>query len=243
MWAGDGATLSHRCAALAWCLDPLEERVIELTSPRDLRHAPRGIVVHRGHVQKRDVGMLDGLRVTSPARTLVDLASVVDEEVLEIALDCALCRRLTRVDRIRACLDDAGRQGRHGSGALGRLLRMRPEDRPLGGSPLEIRFLRLLRAARIAQPETQHEVWVSGRRYVIDCAYPIERVAIELDGYRWHSSPDRFVIDRRRGNQLVLAGWTLLRFTDTDVGDTPEAVCSIVLEARGHAKLWDKPSS
>jgi very-short-patch-repair endonuclease len=239
MWAGDGAALSHRAAALAWRLDPIQNKIIELTSPRDLRHAPKGIIVHIARLGGRDVGRLDSLRVTSPARTLVDLSSVVDEEALEIALDCALCRRMAAVERIQRCLDEVGRQGRNGSAGLSRLLELRVVGTPLGMSPLEIRFLRLLRKARVAHPEPQYQVMAGGRRYVIDYAYPDERVAVELDGYRWHSSPDRLVSDRRKSNAVVLAGWSLLRFTDADVKTRSDEVVAAVLAARGHRKLWD----
>ncbi|HEV3472603.1 MAG TPA: DUF559 domain-containing protein [Actinomycetota bacterium] len=86
-------------------------------------------------------------------------------------------------------------------------------------------------------PEPQYEIATSGRRFVIDYAYPAEKVAIELDGYRWHSSPDRLVSDRRRGNSIVLAGWTLVRFTDPDVKQEPRQVVASVLAARGHLQL------
>lgn len=117
------------------------------------------------------------------------------------------------------------------------LLAARADGRPLGMSPLEVRFVRLLRQSKISLPMPQFEFRSSGRRYVIDYAYPAERVAIELDGYRWHSSPDRLVSDRRKGNAVTLADWRLLRFTDPDVRNQPQVVVASVLIARGHHQL------
>ncbi|MDN5920137.1 MAG: endonuclease domain-containing protein [Pseudonocardia sp.] len=65
----------------------------------------------------------------------------------------------------------------------------------------------------------------------IDVAFPAERVAIEFDGWAFHNDPQRFQNDRTKGNALVAAGWTLLRFTWRDITDRPAAVVAQIREA------------
>nr|WP_255426548.1 DUF559 domain-containing protein [Pseudonocardia sp. C8] len=67
----------------------------------------------------------------------------------------------------------------------------------------------------------------------IDIAFPAERVAIELDGWAWHTDPERFTADRAKGNALVAAGWTLLRFTWRDVTEHPARTVAAIRRALG----------
>jgi very-short-patch-repair endonuclease len=106
-------------------------------------------------------------------------------------------------------------------------------DRRLEGGPseseLETRFVQLLRRARLPRPVRQHEVWLGGRVVArADLAYPGQRLLIELDGWSAHGTKRAFRSDRRRQNSLVLAGWTLLRFTWADVVESPAAVVAAV---------------
>ena len=81
----------------------------------------------------------------------------------------------------------------------------------------------------LAAPVRQHEVWVGGTLLArADLAYPGQRLLIELDGWRAHGTRRAFLADRRRQNSLVLAGWTLLRFTWADVVESPAALVAAV---------------
>jgi very-short-patch-repair endonuclease len=100
-------------------------------------------------------------------------------------------------------------------------------------SGLEARFGRL--AIRFGLPKLtlQHEVWHEGRFVARpDAAYPPLKLAIEIDGFAHHSSPDAFQSDRTRQNRLVALGWTVLRFTWTDIVKHPEQVAAVILETR-----------
>jgi very-short-patch-repair endonuclease len=68
-------------------------------------------------------------------------------------------------------------------------------------------------------------------RYELDVAFPTERIAIEVDGWAWHSDVERFRRDRRRQNDLVLAGWTVLRFTWHDLTNRPDTVIAQIRSA------------
>jgi very-short-patch-repair endonuclease len=107
--------------------------------------------------------------------------------------------------------------GRRDSAAVGPLL-IAAADR--ADSAAERIVVRLLREAGIGG-------WVLGHPfgpYTIDVAFPDARLAIEVDGWAWHVDQDRFVGDRRKGNALVRAGWTVLRFTWHDVTRSPGTV-------------------
>lgn len=94
-------------------------------------------------------------------------------------------------------------------------------------SVLEARMLGLLAAHELPMPICQYEVRV-GERLLgrVDFAYPAQRVAIEVDGYESHSSLDAFRRDRVRQNDLVEAGWLVLRFTWDEVTERPERVAA-----------------
>jgi very-short-patch-repair endonuclease len=81
-------------------------------------------------------------------------------------------------------------------------------------------------------PVPQYQVVENGIPIArLDFAYPIHRLGIEADGYRWHSGVQRWQEDLRRENRLKLLGWTLLRFSWTDVKERPELVASQVRSA------------
>jgi very-short-patch-repair endonuclease len=84
-----------------------------------------------------------------------------------------------------------------------------------GDSDLEMRFVRAIVAAGLPEPELQHRVVVGSRRCRIDIAYPDLRIAMEIDGWEHHRSRTAFDEDRARANDLVVAGWQVLRFTST----------------------------
>jgi very-short-patch-repair endonuclease len=100
----------------------------------------------------------------------------------------------------------------------------------------ERRLHRLLHAARITGWAANHVVRVAGRAILrIDIAFVAERIAIEVDGFAYHSDRDRYQRDRSRQNQLVTSGWTVLRFTWEDITSRPEHVISVILSALDRA--------
>jgi very-short-patch-repair endonuclease len=175
-----------------------------------------------------DVTTVEHLPVTSAARTLIDLGAVVDDDTLEQALESALSDGRTSLRQVRRRLEALSRRGRPGPARVRRVLDRRLEGGP-SESELETRFVQLLRRARLPRPVRQHEVWLGGRVVArADLAYPGQRLLIELDGWSAHGTKRAFRSDRRRQNSLVLAGWTLLRFTWADVVESPAAVVAAV---------------
>lgn len=224
--AGDGAMASHRSAARLWQV--LDADVLELTVPAHRRPRLPGVVVHRSE----DVSGARPVRrarvpTTTPLRMLVDLGAVVGGGAVEDALDRALERRLVSVAGVERTLGRLACRGRSGAGVLRTVL----DRRALGAAPadslLEPRMARLLRAHALPAPVFQHEVRHGGRFVArVDFAYPDAGLAVEVDGYGSHSSPRAFQADLRRQNALVALGWTVLRFTWSDVVGRPEKVAT-----------------
>lgn len=224
LWAGEGCAVSHRSAAALWKLDGFEPGIVEITVPSPRRR--EGIVLHRGALRPADTTEVAGIPVTAASRTLLDLAGVVEEETLEIGVDCALRRGLTSISYLKRRFADRSGRGCPGSASMRRLLDQRDNNKA-AESALETRFLRLLRNARVPLPEPGYKVG----SYRLDFAYPHIRLGIELDGYAFHSNRVAWERDLRRQNELLALGWTLLRFTWTDVTQRAEAV---IAEIRRH---------
>lgn len=225
--AGDGALASHRSAARLWEL--LDDDVIEVTVPVESRPRLRGAAaIHRsGDVEDAHVVRRHGVPATTPMRTLVDLGAVAGPALVEDALDKALTARLVTIAGVENELDELARPGRRGAGVLRRILDRRALGASRPDSILEPRMARLLRRYDLPAAAFQHRV-VKGGRFVaqVDFAYPNAKLAIEVDGFEAHSSPRALQSDLRRQNDLVGAGWTVLRFTWEDVVRRTAAVAA-----------------
>jgi very-short-patch-repair endonuclease len=166
-------------------------------------------------VPAEDRRVLRGIPCTSAARTLIDLAAVVDEEALAIALEDAWRRGLVQLDWIERRLTEMGRRGRGGAKALSRLLRdAKRRGKPMD-SPLEVQFWRFARRylfPRLPTPgyEVDDEV---GALMVIDFAYPRQRVAIELHSLQFHGLRPALEKDAVRACRLAAVGWRVLFVT------------------------------
>lgn len=218
----DGGVASHRSAAVLHSLR--EGTPVELTVAQG-GHTLKHALVHQAAVGGAEWMRVEGIPVSRVERTLVDLAAVVGDNEVEQAVEAALRRGLTNVDRLAAQL----RSGRRGTARLRRVLERRASGRP-AGSELEVRLLQLLRAAGMPDPVRQYEVRVGAERYFLDVAYPDRRLCIEVDGREAHEGA-AFQRDRTRQNALALAGWTVLRFTWADVTERADEVIAVLARA------------
>jgi very-short-patch-repair endonuclease len=229
--AGGFAVASHRSAARIWSLLG-EDDVVELSILRPKGPRPAGAVWHRSRdLVPAHTTVREGIPVTNPMRTLVDLGAVVKHWVVEDALDRGLSSKLIRMPAVEWMLHDVARPGRRGCGVLRRVL----DERALGAAPpdglLEPRMARLLQDHGLPPAVFQHIV--PGPGYKIDFAYPDVLLAIEVDGYDPHGTRKAFDTDRARQNRLVLLGWTMLRFTWPQVVREPAKVAAEVRAALG----------
>lgn len=211
--AGGGpAYASHRTAAWIWSM-PVTPDQIEVTT-RIHRRNLEGIRIYRTNdLPAADVTITDGIPITTPTRTLIDLAAVVDEEPLEIALDDALRRRLTSIPRLTWRLRELAKNGRHGTAAMRALLAQRATGRA-PESPLETQVIRAIRNAGLPTPQRQYSIRCGSQLTArLDLAWPSHRVAVEVDSYRFHSGRVEWERDLARRNALEALGWTVLHVT------------------------------
>jgi hypothetical protein len=212
--AGPGAVVSHRSAAVLLGISGFRPGPLEITVPPG-RSARNPLArVHRKTLEPRERTIRDHIPVTHPVRTLVDLARTVAPEVLEEAVDDVLCRRVVRLEDLA---DEK---------PLAPVLAAWNGDGALPGSAAEISLVRALTAAGLPPPRRQH--WVAAAHARVDLAYPAERIAIELDSFRWHAGTRPFESDRARGNRIVAAGWHLLRAVPGDPEPTISAAARLL---------------
>ena len=216
---GDAAVASHGTAAKLWGY-PVSPSHIEITVPAR-RDAPRGnIKVHRGTVNATE--SIDGIPVTTPARTLLDIASRVEPNDLESMVDDAITRGLTTRSFLEWELQLTGGAGRYGSKALrAALVHL---DHGHCESHLENKILRILLAAGLPTPVRQYEIKAGDFLARVDFAYPHVKLAIEVDGFKYHRDRDPFHNDRRRDTRLASLGWHVIRVTDRDAKDPSDFI-------------------
>jgi hypothetical protein len=208
---------------------------IDITVPRNRHSSSSRILIHRlqDRIPDEDITTIDGIPVTKPARTLLDLATVVEEDVVERCLDDALGRRLVSLPFLERWLADPRRKRHRGAKVLRRLIAARATI-GVTESPLETQVLRLLQNAGLPIPMLQYIVRDRDRFIArLDFAYPAERVAIEADGYRYHDQRRSFDEERARGNELEALGWRVLRITAKHVEQSPEGVADWIRRALG----------
>ncbi len=203
---GVGGALSHTDAAALWGIRQTSG-AIEVTAPTLRRRS--GIVSHRGKRLEAEVTRHQGIPVTNPIRTLVDLAPRIDRGELEAAVNEADKLDLVSTDELRAAVDEIPR--RPGVAVLRSVLDRRTFR--LTDSQLERLFLEIVREAGLPPPETG--IWLSG--FKVDFYWPHLGLVVETDGLRYHRTPAQQVKDLRREQVHAAAGRTTLRFPHAQV--------------------------
>jgi very-short-patch-repair endonuclease len=219
-----GGVLGFATAAhLHGCVDePAQIHIIR--SDRDHIQRPIGVRTYRIPVPPDEVVELDGLPVTSRRWSLLDVLGRMPRADAGKLADRAL-------QRSWLTLDDLERRLRRWPGRTGnvqlRYLLARALDRASAES--ERRLHRLLDQAGLHGWVANHQVVVDGRVLaVVDVAFPDLALAVEIDGWAFHSDVERFQRDRTRQNELVALGWTVLRFTWADVVERPRYVIATI---------------
>ncbi|HEY5334143.1 MAG TPA: type IV toxin-antitoxin system AbiEi family antitoxin domain-containing protein [Solirubrobacterales bacterium] len=212
--ANEPAVASHRTAAWIWGLLRTRPGTFHLTAPTR-RHRKKLVVVHFAALDPDDTTTVDGIPLTSPARTVLDLAPDESRRELERLLQRADEDKLLDRRRFEATLARAG--GHPGRRKLAEALRAYKPERATLRSDLERRFRNHVLAAGLPHPQTN--VAVEG--YELDAYWEAEGFAVELDVYATHGSPRSFEEDRKREDDLLLAGIELIRVTDRRLDREP----------------------
>jgi very-short-patch-repair endonuclease len=208
LWAAvlaTGGVLSHRTAAAAWDLLPVPAGPIDITTTGQ-SHSSEKIRLHRSKALDPVDDVVqdeDGLPRTSVARTLVDLADVLDERRLKRVLKRAEVMRIADVKQM------PGRR------------RLPVVHEPqLTRSELERRFRRLLERHKLPQPRSNATVL----GHEVDFHWADAGLVAETDGRNSHLTPTAFEDDRRRDAELLVAGYRVVRFTWRQVTEEPRHV-------------------
>jgi very-short-patch-repair endonuclease len=222
----DGAVLSHHTAAEMWRIrrPNAGDGPIHITVPGDKGVRVAGAKVHRTRLlEPQDTRIHHRLPVTSPARTLFDIAPALTLRELERALDEALIAKLVSPTQIAAFLDRTPR--RPGAPRLKALLDRSATTRTR--SEAEERFLALVRAAELPVPEVNAQL----QGYEIDFLWRERRLAVEIDGYAFHGGRPAFERDRRKDARLQATGFTTMRVTWLQLRHEPYAVVGRIAQA------------
>jgi very-short-patch-repair endonuclease len=223
---GDSAILSHDSAGALWRIWDYRGAEVQLSVPAvGSRKKRRGMTVHRRNLHARDLDRQYGIPLTSPTRTIIDLART--RETAERLINRADARNLIRADVFRANLE-------HHRGERGVPLLLDVLDRDgfvLTESELERLFLALARAAGLPSPRSQRRL---GRGRV-DFWFPELNLVVECDSLRYHRTKQQQAEDRRRDHAHLVAGRTCVRFTHHQVAREPEYVVGVLVRLRAAA--------
>jgi very-short-patch-repair endonuclease len=225
---GRGSILSGPSALRRHGLDVGVESPHWVTVPPERHVTLRGVRMIREAVDPDDVVMVDGMRVTSVSRSMIDTLRVLPEYAGQPLLDRGLLRGWLSVEELEIRAHQlAGRRG------VGRLRSHLTRVRGGARSEAERRLHALLERAGFTGWVANCKIFdVDGALMaVIDVAFEEAKLALEVDGLAFHTDPDRFQRDRRRQNWLVNQGWTVLRFTWDDLTQRRRQVIDTIRDA------------
>jgi predicted transcriptional regulator of viral defense system len=213
--AGPDSVASHRSAAALHGLPGFPEGPLHVVRWRETDHRSAVGPVHRSRrLLDRHMTVVDGIPVTTVARTIFDLAACLHPKRVERALDNSLAMGLATLADHRAVLDDLAKRGRAGTRLVRRLLDERSAAYVPPASELEARFLDIVRDFGLPMPEREVVLGDDGGPVGrVEFVYRQARLLIELDGRRHHMAKLDFEADRARDNRFAAAGWRVVRLT------------------------------
>jgi hypothetical protein len=220
---GAGALLSHRDAAALWDLRSTSRSAIDVSVLGARRRSRPRLTIHSaGSLHPDDRAEIDGIPVTSVARTLLDLAEVVPPTELRRAYEAAERHRVLDLRAVHEVLQRSN--GRRGVAALRALLDYDPEPAIDSKSDLESRFLDLVRESGLPVPALN--VLVEGD--LVDAYWPRARLVVELQSYEHHAHREAFERDNSKLTRLQVAGYVVLPLTHRKMRDEAGEVVAAV---------------
>ncbi|MDQ1517712.1 MAG: hypothetical protein QOE80_3542 [Actinomycetota bacterium] len=229
--AGEGAVASHRTAGALFGLRRLTCGAVEVTVPG--RRAPKGkgLLAHRSdRLPVGDRTTIGAIPVTTPARTLVDLAAVLDPPRLGGVLDDVLVRRLASLGAVERLLDRFAGERRPGLPALAETVAERRRGKKPSETGLEDELLEVFRVFRLPEPVRQFVLPLPGGGTArFDAAYPDLLLGFEADGDAYHKGLLDRMRDEARDERCCLIGWTVRRYCTEDIRDRPAGIADEVI--------------
>jgi very-short-patch-repair endonuclease len=227
---GEGAVLSHVAAGAHWEIvrgTAITEVIVPTTAGRPKRD---GIIVHRQQLPGAHTTVHHGIPVTTPIRTLLDLASVLSPAALAKAFEQAQVK--LHVPPVPLAAEVISRPRHRGNAKLRRIL-VGAVDPAAVRSVLELRFLRLCATHGIPRPQVNVRI----EDWTPDFLWPEVGVVVETDGYGFHRTAAARRRDRIKDEFLRSEGFTVIRLTWADVTERPSATAAKVLAATSVASI------
>jgi very-short-patch-repair endonuclease len=220
MACGQGAVLSHVSAAVHWNLLNYEPARPEVTAPASHKGVP-GIRLHRSHsLDAQDTTNHQGIRTTTLARTLLDIAAHVPQHHLERAL--AQAERLQLYDHRAVTETIARANGHRGTKRLSQAIAGDPQ---VTRGELEALMNKLVRDHGLSRPSFNVSLDAPDHPGLeVDCYFPTHRLVVETDGWDTHRTRQAFEADRAKDAALVAAGYRVVRFTWRQLRYDPQTV-------------------
>jgi hypothetical protein len=224
---GRRSALSHRSAALLWGLTQRRgEDPVDVTLVAKSVRSREGVRTHLvGHTDSRDVRIRQNLRVTAPARTVIDFAATAPSNELSHALGEGVALGLASDRELQRAL--ARLPANHPGAAIVRSILTDQPDLIRTRSPAERHLLPLVLAAGLPKPLVN--TYLCGEQ--VDLYWPAQQLVVEVDGYQFHSSRLAFERDRRRDAKLVAAGYRVIRVTWPQLANESHMVIARIAQA------------
>lgn len=223
---GAGSRVSHRAALVLWGMDGISSAPIEVTMPFGNLAFPEGVIVHRSR-RPTPPNEQAGIPVSGPERTLLECCADLPPIAVGKALDSAIRRKFTTVDRVWLMLTNEGGRGVKGTKKMRWVLRERAHDTATD-SGAEFELLYHMQQVLLPRPELGFELYPENGRRVPDFVWPDRAKAVEVDGIDTHNSADRLDDDLQRQNELMDLGLEIRRFTARQVRRDPKGVVELI---------------
>jgi len=231
---GPGAVLSHRSAAALWGFGNEHPQYIDISVRRTSEARLTGVRCHRRpSLPSNEIELRQGIPLTAPVRTFLDLATVTGPKTLERSINEADKLDVIDADSLRLALDD--HPGQPGI----RLLRHVLDEHTfrLSDDELERLFRPLAAAAGLPTPLTKHIV----NKFEVDFFWPDLGLVVETDGWRYHRTPAAQTRDALRFQVHVANGLTPLRFSHHQVKYEPRHVRDILNQTVANLRARPAP--
>jgi hypothetical protein len=233
---GPAAALSHRSAASLHGLLLNRRTRVDVTVPTRAPRKRPALDIHRSiTLIERDVVVIEAIRCTSVARTLLDIAPTVSDGQLHRAFDQA---EILEVFDLRAVRDQLARNRTH-PGC--RPIRSVLDEYTFSGQSrgnFEPRLHDHLRATGLPLP--QRNEWIvldDGERAICaDFCWRAQKLIVETDGKKTHLTHQAFERDRRDDQRLIAAGWTVIRITWQQLETEPDRIITLITELLSEAE-------
>ncbi|MEO8330441.1 MAG: type IV toxin-antitoxin system AbiEi family antitoxin domain-containing protein, partial [Candidatus Nanopelagicales bacterium] len=204
LWAGvlvvgEPCAIAVATAAACWGWTNFPDQTAVVVEPSRRPRPPRAVTLHRMALSDRDVARRRWLPITTPVRTLVDCLRFLPPALASDVFDRSQQRGGPSPAAVLRALPATGAGKAQATEVLS------AADGALFVA--EKLAVRLLRESAITGWRANHSIKLHGNVVIVDIAFVAVLLAIEIDGFAFHSSPERFQRDRNRQNALIAAGW------------------------------------